>query len=68
MHKLGVFAIISIALVAVASPTFAGETAYIADLKGASEVPPTDSKATGKADFTYDDASKKLTWKSPIGD
>ena len=62
MHKLGVFAITTIAFVSVASSSFAGETAYIADLKGASEVPPTESKATGKADFTYDDASKKLTW------
>jgi hypothetical protein len=62
MHKPGVVAITTIAFVFVASPTFAGETAYIADLKGAFEVPPTDSKATGKGNFTYDGASKKLTW------
>ena len=35
---------------------------YVADLKGASEVPPTDSKGTGKVDATSDAASKKRTW------
>ena len=33
-----------------------------ADLNGASQVPPTDSKAKGKGEFLYDDTSKKLTW------
>lgn len=44
------------------SPAIAGTTAFTADLNGSSEVPPADSKATGKGDFTYDDTSKKLTW------
>ena len=35
---------------------------YVADLKGASEVPPTDSKGTGKVNATSDAASKKRTW------
>jgi CHRD domain len=33
-----------------------------ASLSGATEVPPTTSKGTGAGDFTYDTASKKLTW------
>ena len=62
MNKLGVFAITIIAFTSVASPTFAAQTAFIAELNGSSEVPPTDSKAKGKGDFIYDDTSKKLTW------
>ena len=33
------------------------------DLSSKMEVPPNDSKASGKADLTFDAASKKLTWK-----
>ena len=33
-----------------------------ASLSGATEVPPTTSKGTGTADFTFDTASKKLEW------
>src|SRR5262245_38886332 len=62
MGKLRLIAVAMIAFGVVASPTFAGTTAFNADLNGSSEVPPTDSKAKGKADFTYDDRSKKLTW------
>jgi hypothetical protein len=46
----------------VASPTVAGTKAFTADLNGASQVPPTDSKAKGRGEFLYDDTSKKLTW------
>ncbi len=46
----------------VASPAVAETTAFTAELNGSSQVPPTDSKARGKGDFTYDDTSKKLTW------
>jgi hypothetical protein len=35
---------------------------YKAVLKGASEVPPNDTKGTGSVDAAYDTASKKLTW------
>jgi hypothetical protein len=62
MHKLVVFAITIVAFAAVASPAIAAKTTFTADLNGLSEVPPTDSKAKGKGDFTYDDTSKKLTW------
>ena len=37
-----------------------------ADLKGASEVPPTKSPAAGMLTAAYDTASKKLTWKGTI--
>ncbi|MBB6357165.1 CHRD domain-containing protein [Aminobacter aganoensis] len=35
---------------------------FKADLKAASEVPPTDSTGTGTADVSLDSATKKLTW------
>ena len=62
MNKLRLVAIAMIALALVASPAVAETTAFTAELNGSSQVPPTDSKARGKGDFTYDDTSKKLTW------
>ena len=50
------------ALLAAGTPALAKSVSYVADLKGASEVPPTDSKGTGKVNAAYDTASKKLTW------
>jgi Cu/Zn superoxide dismutase len=35
---------------------------FKATLDGKSEVPPTKSSATGQATFTYDSATKQLTW------
>jgi hypothetical protein len=35
---------------------------YKADLTGAAETPPTDSKGTGTLSATYDTATKTLTW------
>jgi hypothetical protein len=35
---------------------------YKADLTGAAETPPTDSKGTGSLSATYDTATKTLTW------
>jgi hypothetical protein len=37
-----------------------------ADLKGASEVPPSDSKGSGSVTATFDTASKKLSWKGTV--
>src|SRR5262245_51109453 len=62
MMKRRLIAMAIIALALVTSPAVADTTAFTADLNGSSEVPPTDSKAKGKGDFTYDDTSKKLTW------
>ena len=50
------------ALLVAGTPALAKSVSYVADLKGASEVPPTDSKGTGKVNATSDAASKKRTW------
>ncbi len=55
-------AVAMIAFALADSPAVAGTTTFTAELNGSSQVPPTDSKARGKGDFTYDDTSKKLTW------
>ena len=62
MTKLRLIAIAMIALPLVASRAVAETTAFTADLNGASQAPPTDSKAKGKGEFLYDVKSKKLTW------
>jgi len=41
---------------------FAATESYVADLKGATEVPPNDSKGTGAVNATYDTASKKFSY------
>ena len=50
-------------LLAASAPALAEMVSYKADLAGASEVPPTTSKATGSVTATYDTASKNLSWK-----
>ena len=55
-----------IAVLAIASPSMAASINMKADLKGASEVPPTDSKGTGSVTATFDTASKKLSWKGTV--
>ena len=62
MNKVLMLAIAAIFSSAFASAVLAEKTAFTADLKGASQVPPIDSAGTGKADVAYDDASKMLTW------
>ena len=62
MNKLIILAIAGIFSAAFTSSVLAAETAFTADLKGASQVPPIDSAGTGNADVTYDDATKMLTW------
>jgi hypothetical protein len=60
------FKAITLALAAgtvlVSTPLFAETMMFKADLKAASEVPPTDSAGTGMADITLDTATKKLSW------
>ncbi|TAK47310.1 MAG: CHRD domain-containing protein [Xanthobacteraceae bacterium] len=46
----------------LAHPASAEMLSYKADLKGASEVPPNETKGTGSLDATFDTASKKLSW------
>src|SRR4249920_288324 len=55
-----------VAALAIASPSFAANVNLKADLKGASEVPPTDSKGSGAVTATFDTASKKLSWKGTV--
>ena len=49
-----------------ASPSMAAMVNLKADLKASNEVPPNDSKGSGSLTATYDDASKKLTWKGSL--
>ena len=48
---------------ALASLSMAATVSLKATMTSATEVPPNDSKGTGTLTATYDDASKKLTWK-----
>jgi hypothetical protein len=48
---------------AFAVPATAAVTTYKATLTSAAEVPPNDSKGTGTVTATFDDATKKLSWK-----
>ena len=54
------------AVLAFATPGIAATVNLKADLKGSSEVPPTDSKGGGSVAATYDTASKKLSWKGTV--
>lgn len=51
-----------------ASPSMAATTNLKATLSGKVEVPPNTSPATGSVTATYDDATKKLTWKGSYKD
>jgi CHRD domain-containing protein len=59
-------ALVCIAVFAFASQSMAANINLKADLKGASEVPPVDSKGTGSMTATFDTASKKLSWKGSV--
>ena len=50
------------ALMMVSAPAFSETMSFKADMKGSSEVPPTDSAASGSADVTLDTNTKKLSW------
>jgi hypothetical protein len=54
------------AALAFATPSMAAMVNMKADLKGSSEVPPTDSKGSGSVTITFDTASKKLSWKGNV--
>jgi hypothetical protein len=58
-----ILALTAAGLLAATAPALAEIVSYKADLNGASEVPPTSSKAIGSVTATYDTASKKLSWK-----
>lgn len=50
------------ALLFAAPSAFAEMMTFKADLKGAAEVPPVDSAASGSADVTVDTDAKKISW------
>ncbi|HXY89577.1 MAG TPA: CHRD domain-containing protein [Xanthobacteraceae bacterium] len=52
----------------LASASFAETVNLKAELKGATEVPPTASKGSGAVTATYDTASKMLSWKGSYKD
>ncbi len=56
-------AIACAAALAFATPSMAATMTFKANLSAKSEVPPNASNGTGEVTATYDDASKKLTWK-----
>ncbi len=64
--RSGLTALACAAAFAVASPAIAATVNLKADLKAASEVPPTDSKGSGSVTATFDTASKKLSWKGTV--
>ena len=64
--RSGLTALACAAALALASPAMAATVNLKADLKAASEVPPTDSKGTGSVTATFDTASKKLSWKGNV--
>jgi hypothetical protein len=53
---------------ALTTPSMAETINLKAELSSKTEVPPNDSKATGTVAATFDDASKKLTWKGSYKD
>jgi hypothetical protein len=64
--RSGLAALTCAAALALASPAVAATVNLKADLKAASEVPPTDSKGTGSVTATFDTASKQLSWKGTV--
>jgi hypothetical protein len=52
----------SAGLVVLAQPAIAAPISFKVDLNGAQQVPPVQTGATGKADMTYDPATRVLTW------
>ena len=65
-QRSGLAALACIAAFALATPAIAATVNLKADLKAASEVPPTDSKGSGSVTATFDTASKKLSWKGNV--
>lgn len=63
MSRLGsLFVAVSLGAILASGAAFGETMKFKADLKAASEVPPTDSAGTGLADVSVDTSTKKLTW------
>ncbi len=61
-HSSAIAALGLAASIALAPTAFAEVQTYTAELKGASEVPPTDSKGAGVVDATYDTTTKVFNY------
>jgi hypothetical protein len=57
-----VVAACSAGVVILAQPGLAAPMSFKVDLSGAQQVPPVQTGGTGKADLTYDAATRVLTW------
>jgi CHRD domain len=66
IRRTSLAALACTAILALATPSMAANVNLKADLKGANEVPPVDSKGAGSVTATYDTASKKLSWKGTV--
>lgn len=53
---------------AFAGPSEAATANLTAELKASNEVPPNASKGSGSVAITFDETSKKLTWKGSYAD
>src|SRR5262245_53437966 len=62
IRKNSFFAGLAVTSIMTSAPAFAETMMFTAELKGSTEVPPTDSAATGSADVTVDTETKKLSW------
>ena len=62
-NRTGIAIVVFCALLLAAFPAKAQVVNLKAQLSGAAEVPPNDSKGTGSVTLTFDPATKKLTWK-----
>lgn len=63
MTQVRTLGAIAITLILSATPVLAETMMFKADLKGASEVPPTDSSGSGNAMVTLDTEGKTVAWK-----
>ena len=62
MFRPPIAALAAAALIATETCSLAATVSFKAELSGAGEVPPTQSKGTGSVRATLDTASKSLTW------
>ncbi|MBV9348324.1 MAG: CHRD domain-containing protein [Pseudolabrys sp.] len=60
--------VIACATALAAAPALAQTVNLKASLSGAEEVPPTNTKGAGSVTATYDQSSKRLTWKGDYKD
>lgn len=66
--RLALAALVCAGAFALTSPSTAATINLKATLSGKAEVPPNASPASGAVTATYDDATKKLTWKGSYKD